>query len=320
MSQPITTGQIKNVHIRYYATACDELGIPYFLDLKTRRLHLKTKNGAAVFCYKASTPLNRQAAVTVSKNKLEVHRLLEPLNIPVPKQIRVKNIQKDLISFFAQNKNIVVKPADSHGGKGVTVLPEVDNLEAAYFRAHRESPIVLAETYVVGENYRFLVLDNEVLAISLRRPPTIIGDGITDIQTLFADLNMENKTQGLPQVPDSEYTWGIITAQGFDKSSILPIGKSIFLRLTANLSLGGTVDDVTETCDQSYKEIAIKVTKVLGLRFAGIDIIAEDLTEPNKAVFVIEANAAPGMRIHYKTEKGAQRNVAKIIMSAIYEL
>lgn len=320
MEQVVGAEKSKNVHIRYYSEACKELGIPFTLNLRTRLLSLTTKTGKSVFIYKASTPLNFQSAVTVSKEKHELHRMLEPYGFPLPKQIQIKDVAADLRPFFEENKKIVVKPADSHGGKGVTVLPEVKDLETAYLRAKKQSPIVLAETYVTGKNYRFLVLDGKTLAISLRKPPTLIGDGITDIATLFADLNLENKAQGLPKVPDSPYTWGIVATQGYTPESIPPAGVEILLRLTANLSLGGTVEDVTDECDQSYKTLAEETTKTLGLRLAGIDIIAEDITKPNQQVFVIEANAAPGLRIHYKNEKGAKKNVATKIMSAIYEL
>ena len=319
MAEPIDQ-PIKNVHIRYYAAACRKLGIPYALDLRTRILRLTTKSGKNVFCYKASTPLNLQSAVSMSKDKREVHRLLEPLKLPIPVQLRIRDVETELLPFFDQYQKIVVKPADSHGGKGVTVLPVSSELQLAFNRARKESTIVLAEQYVSGQNYRLLVLDKKVLAVSLRKPPTIIGDGKTTLGTLFDDFNSENKANGLPRVPDSVRTWEIVEKQGFARASIPQLGQNVLLRLTANLSLGGTVLDVTEQCHDVYKQLAIDATSALGLRLAGIDLIAEDITQPGKPVFVLEANAAPGMRIHYKTADGAKLDVATSIISAIYEL
>lgn len=320
MNEDYPSPRIHNVHIRYYAGICDRLGIPYTLENRTRVLKLLTKSGKTVYCYKASTPLNLQSAVTLSKDKHELNRTLEPHGFPLPTQSRIKNVITDLAPFFKKHQHIVVKPADSHGGKGVTVLPKQEELEAAFKRARKESLIVIAETYITGKNYRFLVLDGKVLAVSLRLPPLIHGDGHTDIATLFSDHNIENKSQGLPRVPDSSYTWDIIASQGFTPTDIPPAGKEIYLRLTANLSLGGTVVDVTNTCQQSYKDLAVKVTNALGLRLAGIDIIAEDVTQPDKPAFILEANAAPGMRIHYKSTEGAKLDVATPIITAIYNL
>lgn len=320
MDDAVGTQTSKNVHIRYYASICDKLKIPYTLDLKTRILRLTSKSGKAVFIYKASTPLNTQSAVTMSKDKREVHRLLEPMGLPVPTQLRIRDIQKDLISFFEQYQQIVIKPADSHGGKGVTVLPNAGELELAFSRARKESNIVLAEQYVAGENYRFLVLDGKVLAVAYRKPPTIVGDGKTLVGTLFEDFNVENKANGIPRVPDKPRTWEIVAKQGYTREDILPIGQELQLRFTANLSLGGTVKDVSRQCHDSYKDLASSAAKALGLRLVGIDIIAEDISTPGKPVFIIEANAAPGLRIHYKCAEGAQLDVATPIISAIYNL
>lgn len=310
----------KNVHIRYYASICDKLKIPYTLDLKTRILRLTSTSGKSVFIYKASTPLNFQAAVSMSKDKREVHRLLEPMGLPVPVQIRVRNLQTELIPFFNQYKRIVIKPADSHGGKGVSVLPKESELELAFARARKESTIVLAEQYVMGQNYRFLVLDGKVLAVAFRKPPTVIGDGKTSIAILFEDFNTENKANGIPRVPDKPRTWEIVAKQGFSREDILPTGQELQLRFTANLSLGGTVNDVSKLCHDSYKKLASNAANALGLRLVGIDLIAEDISTPGKPVFVIEANAAPGLRIHYKCAEGAQLDVAAPIISAIHNL
>jgi hypothetical protein len=41
---------------------------------------------------------------------------------------------------------------------------------------------------------------------------------------------------------------------------------------------------------------------------------------PNKPAFIIEANAAPGLRIHYKSTNGKTADVAMQVISAIMEL
>lgn len=319
MENPQHTIRSKNVHIRYYAEACEKMNIPYTLSVRSRKLSLVTHSGKAVYFYKASTPLNFQAAVTLSKDKHELHQALEPYNFPLPEQKRIKQ-PEELLEFFQTHQKIVVKPADSHGGRGVTVLPSEAELENAWQRARKESRIVIAEKFVSGKNYRFLVLNDEVLAVAYRRPPTITGDGSTQLETLFADFNTENKAQGLPRVPDTPYTWKIIEDQGFTKQSIPAAGTEILLRLTANLSLGGTVEDVTDSCDLFYKKIAIEATKALGLTFAGIDIIAEDISTPDKEAYVIEANPAPGLRIHYKSANGSVREVAHKVIIAVMGL
>ena len=320
MEEPQLSQKIRNVHIRYYAAACDTLGIPYTLDFNTRMLRMKTLKGNAIYCYRASTPLNLQASVTLAKDKHVLHRYLEPAGFPVPKQIKVKSVDEDLLPFFKEFQKIVVKPSDAHGGIGVTVLPKEQDLVAAFERAKRSGTTVIAEEYITGNNYRFLVLGNKVIAISLRLPPLVRGDGRTDLATLISDYNLENKALGLPKVPDSPYTLSIIQSQGFTLESVPPMGKEVLLRLTANLSLGGTIKDVSATCDESYKKIAVDVAKHLNLRLVGIDIISPYIDKPNAPAYVIEANPAPGMRIHYKDPEGAKLKVAEQIVSAMTTL
>ncbi|WKZ23636.1 MAG: sugar-transfer associated ATP-grasp domain-containing protein [Candidatus Dojkabacteria bacterium] len=307
---------IRNAHIRTYAQACDELGIPYKLGLKTRQLYLTTKSGSNVYIYKAATPLNSQSSVILAKKKQAVHQLLDEQGISVPKQIRIKT-EQDLEKFIDEIKDIVVKPADSSGGKGITVLPARKDIHNAFTHARKYSRQVLAEQYVSGENYRFLVLDGSVIAVALRTPPRIIGDGVSTLRALFNDKNTENRSQGLPKIPDSSITWDIVKTQGFTETDIVPAGTQISLRLTANLSLGGSVTDVTEDCLDEYKELAIAAAKTVGLRLAGIDIIAENIATAGRPAFVIETNGAPGMRIHYKDWKGAERKVGKKIVEQI---
>lgn len=64
----------------------------------------------------------------------------------------------------------------------------------------------------------------------------------------------------------------------------------------ANLSTGGESFDITEEIHPDFVDLARKATQTLGLRLAGVDILADDLTLPldqNKHVAIIELNGAP---------------------------
>jgi cyanophycin synthetase len=269
--------------------------------------------------YKAVSPLNNGVYTKLSKNKRETIFMLKYAGVPVPEQIRVKAFE-DIIQFFKLYPKLVIKPVDSHGGKGVTVLPKESELQEAYGRALKFSKKVIVEEFIPGLNYRFLVLDDKVLAVALRLPPFVMGDGSTNLRTLLDDYNIENRHRGIPQVHDSAYTWQIIENQGYKPTDIPPLATQVFLRLTSNLSQGGSVQDVTETVHESYKTLAVAAAKAIHLRLAGIDVIAEDLTKPASNCRVIETNGAPGMRIHYKDPRGAALDVAKHIVMAVHEL
>ncbi len=319
MESTETPARIPNVHTRIYVSACEKLKLPYRLSLNNHALWIRTKSGKEVLCYKAATPLNLVPQALLSKNKRDTTLTLSKAGLPTPPQTKIKDLQS-LELFHRTYKQIVVKPIDGHGGKGITVLPKENELPESLNRAHKISKKVIAEKFVVGKNYRFLVLDGKVLAVSLRNPPLIKGDGQTKVRTLIDDYNMENHAKGLPQVPMNTYTWSIVEAQGYKPNDVLPKEVEVYLRLTANLSLGGTVADVTDECDQSYKDLAVTATKIAGFRLAGIDIISPYIDKPGAEAYIIETNVDPGMRIHYKEEKAAKRDVAVEIMKAIGDL
>jgi cyanophycin synthetase len=319
MENTIKPVKVRNVHTKVFARVCEDLKIPYRVVFDTHALWVSTKSGKEELMYKAISPLNATAYSKLSKNKRETIFTLKKAGIPVPEQIRIKTFE-DIELFYKIHPKLVIKPIDSSGGKGVIVLPKENELQDAYNRALIVSKKIIAEEFIPGMNYRFLVLDDKVLAVALRLPPFIIGDGKSSVRTLIEDYNLENKRRGIPIVKLNSYTWQVVENQGFRPDGILPVGKQLYTRLTANLSQGGSIKDVTATIDESYKVLAISAAKTVHLRLAGIDVISTDLTKPGNDCRVIETNAAPGMRIHYKDESGAKLDVAKDIVKAVAKL
>jgi cyanophycin synthetase len=58
--------------------------------------------------------------------------------------------------------------------------------------------------------------------------------------------------------------------------------------------------------------MAERISKIIGLDVCGIDVMAENLTQPLKESggAIIEVNAAPGFRMHLAPSEGLPRNVA----------
>ena len=223
-----------------------------------------------------------------------------------------------LQKFFEKHQTIVIKPYNGMGGQGVTVLPKESELEQAIHFAREYSDIVIAENYIVGENYRFLVLNGRVISVVHRIPPHIIADGMTTIENQLNDRNLILSQKKIPAIQLSSETLRVLAAQGFTPQSIPAAGTKVTLRLTANLSKGATTVDITETVPEAAKEMAVIAAQTLGLKIAGIDIIAANLNDP-QTVYVIEVNAAPGLKMHYLEPKGIARDVATEIIRAVWE-
>lgn len=307
-----------NSYVKKYAQICEELGIDYeFFAPFKRGMFLTRADGTRAYIYKSSTPLNGHSSRIISNNKRQTVTFLKKAGIPTTEQIRVKTIE-ELTAAFAVDPQIVVKPPNAKGGSGITILPSQTELEGAFRAAQRHSNDILVEKFIPGQNFRFLVLQGQVLSVILRKPPFIIGDGKTSIADLVKDMNAIHATANIPEVKLNKETARVLSKQDATFETVLPAGKEVLVRLTANLSKGATTEDITDIVPESHKKIALKAAAILDLDLAGVDIICNDIKNPSATAYVIEVNASPGLKMHYYEEKGRKRNVALPIIKALY--
>lgn len=88
------------------------------------------------------------------------------------------------------HQGIVIKPADSTGARGVTILrkPDENTIRAALLNAAKLSTQIIVEQYIPGPKYRVLVLDGTAIAITRTHPKegsniaSVWGAGATRIE------------------------------------------------------------------------------------------------------------------------------------------
>lgn len=98
---------------------------------------------------------------------------------------------------------------------------------------------------------------------------------------------------------------------GLTLRSIPANGERIFLLDNANLSTGGDSVDVTEYVHPEFRKIAARLTRDMGLRLCGVDLIVPgDIREKPAAYWVLEINAAPGLD-HYARSGAAQEKIVE---------
>jgi cyanophycin synthetase len=102
--------------------------------------------------------------------------------------------------------------------------------------------------------------------------------------------------------------------------SIPAKNETVYLKSTANLSTGGTAEDMTDEIHPENKFMAERIARIIGLDICGIDIMAPNISEPlqGNGGVVLEVNAAPGFRMHLEPSKGTPRNVAKPVIDMLY--
>ncbi len=309
-----------NVHLAYYIQAADKLGIKY--EIIIPRMTAKfSSDKYHWFINVTANPLTSAPSARLARTKNLTNKVLSLANIPVPKQIKAETIEEAL-QFFENEKDIVLKPAQNLGGHGISILPQTKEEVIEAFKEAQNNDRhqrVLIEKFIQGDNYRFLVVGDNVVSVVRRLPAHITGNGINTILELIDIENNNRKLKGLLPIPLDEETQRQIEKQGYNDNTIIENGLTIFVRKNTNLTTGGTTEECLQEVNPYYLEIAINAVKALDMKFGGVDLIAKDITKPGDCA-INEINYNPGLRLHYKVDKGEPVDVAYHIIKYINEL
>jgi D-alanine-D-alanine ligase-like ATP-grasp enzyme len=195
---------------------------------------------------------------------------------------------------------VYVKPCRGSQGAGVERVANSRELAAAAHRIFRKTHTLLMQEACPGRDYRLVVLDGEIISGYERVPLAIVGDGRSTVMQLMRERQRGFRTTGRDtEIDFGDHRWRAnLTRLRLKPTSVLTRGRSISLLEVANLSCGGEAIDVTEKVHPFFAKVAARAAASLDLRFAGIDIIAPDITRQTAPYFVLEVNSAPGLD-HY---------------------
>ncbi|WP_158989980.1 cyanophycin synthetase [Mucilaginibacter sp. L196] len=265
-------------------------------------------------------------AVDIASNKEETKRLLQEQAIPVAKGITISSTEGVDEAIRRVGFPLVFKPLDGNHGRGISInIKNHEDAVEAYEFAAKISRKVIVERYVTGYDFRVLVIDNKMVAAALRDPAHVKGDGTSTVQQLI-DIENTDPRRGyghenvLTLITVDRDTLDLLEKKGYTLDTVPAAGEKVFVKSTANLSTGGTSVDVTDHVHPQNIFICERISKIIGLDICGIDIMAENLTEPltENGGVVLEVNAAPGFRMHIAPSEGLPRNVAGHVIDMLY--
>lgn len=265
-------------------------------------------------------------AVELACDKEDTKYLLDQAEVPVAKGdiVRTERGMREVVEDLGFP--LVMKPTDGNHGRGITTnIRTMEDAEVAFEAAKRVSTRVIIERYVEGEDYRLLVIDYRLVAAAKRTAAHVIGDGKSTIQELIDKVN-EDPRRGyghekvLTQITVNDMTLGILKQADLSLDSILPEGQMQKLKDTANLSTGGTAEDVLDIVHPYNVFMAERIARIIGLDICGIDIMTTDISKPlpDTGGAVLEVNAGPGFRMHLAPTHGLPRNVAAPVVDMLY--
>jgi cyanophycin synthetase len=272
----------------------------------------------------ASTTSN--IAVDIACNKEETKNLLDAAAIPVPKGTVVRTEEELQDAVQRLGYPLVIKPIDGNHGKGNTTnITSWEQALAAFEAAKQYGRKVIVEKFIIGVDFRLLVINYKFICAALRTPAAVKGDGEHTIQWLIEETNKDERRgygheKVLTQINIDNDTLKTLADKGYTLDTIPPAGEEVWLKSTANLSTGGTSTDVTDEVHPVNIFMAERIARIIGLDICGIDIMAPTLQTPvtENGGAILEVNAAPGFRMHIDPSEGLPRNVAEPVIDMLF--
>ena len=286
------------------------------------------KNGVVRSLRYLSLDLNHIASSDIAKDKDYAKFFMEKRGYPVAEG---QTVFKDYWAKVVGSKRtipygikyakklgypVIVKPNSQSQGVEICLVLNEKELRQALHNAFEVDRVAIIEKYLPGRDYRVVVLDKEIISAYERVALSVVGDGKSSILVLLKKKQkLFEKTDRDTRINFADRRIKLkLKRQGYTFGSVLKKGQKIFLLDNANLSTGGDSSDVTGTIHPGFKKIAINLTRDMGLRISGVDIMVTkgDITKNPKdcSYYIIEINAAPGLD-HYVTTGVKQRKIVE---------
>lgn len=265
-------------------------------------------------------------AVDIACNKEQTKKMLHAASIPVASG-GICVDEEDLEAVVNKiGYPIVLKPLDGNHGKGASINVKTweDALSGLAY-AKKYSHRVIVEKFITGYDFRVLIIDNKLVAAAKREPAHVKGNGKKTIQQLIEETNLDPRRgygheNVLTEITVDRDTTDLLEKLGYTLETVPQKDEVVYLKSTANLSTGGTSVDITDMMHPENIFLCERISRVVGLDICGVDIMAENLTQPLKETggCILEVNAAPGFRMHLAPSEGLPRNVAAPVIDMLY--
>ncbi|NOX40220.1 MAG: cyanophycin synthetase [Alphaproteobacteria bacterium] len=288
------------------------------------------KGGLATFVSRSDLMLDDILTTRIMAHKGLTYRLLAEKGFRVPDHLEFSlgNLAEAERFLFAQPGMVVVKPATGTGaGLGVTtaIATKRELRRAARYAAsfNRE---LLIEPHLEGSSYRLTYLDGQYLDAVRRDSPEVVGDGRTTIRNL---ITLEN-TRRLEERPISALHPIIVDAeccthlarQGLSPASKPKPGQTITVKGAVNENAAAQNHSIRDLVHPDTIKAGAELVRDLGVRFAGVDLISDDIKAPfsHEGTIVSEINVNPGIQHHYLvSDRLAGTPIAGQILNHLFE-
>lgn len=290
------------------------------------------QNGRRRYFRYSSMDLNSLGASDVAKDKAYAAFFMEKMGYPVPvgqtffskRWASAIGSKRDIDAAFRYASKIgfpvIVKPNSGSQGGDVALVHTKQEFYRAMRTVFKSDRVALVQRPVVGDDYRIVVLDDSVISAYQRVPLHVVGDGRKSIRRLLQD----KEKSFIASKRDTRIRWDDrrmslkLKRQKMTFKTVPAPGEKVFLLDNANLSTGGDSLDVTDILHPSVKKMAVQLTKDMGLRLCGVDLLTEgDIRKPLGKHTILEINAAPGLDHYARSGKQQEKIVEELYLEVL---
>ncbi len=263
-------------------------------------------------------PLNSAVARTLCKDKVFAYQLLEKNGFGVPVgDYFIKYDPRYLDNSRGKGKEeaveyakrlgwpVFVKPHGMALGIHCQEVTSETGLRRAIEEIFVDDHIVIVQEVIRKPEYRLVVLDGKIVLGYEKIVPQVIGDGRKTLKQLVEEMKQV--------VPQLVADWDWLTRNNFLADKVLAKNEKVFLRHNANLSTGGIIGEVLEKPSQELAKYVSEMTELLGVRLAGVDLMADDLND-RRTFTVIEINSDPGFEAYMQYDRKKVEEIYKKIL------
>lgn len=289
--------------------------------------------------------LNSPKAISLSRDKSKTIKILQKHHLPTPQQIIVHSVKEYLSVCQSAHWRIpqVIKPLAGQKGQFVFLnIPTPALGQTAVQQVLNHYPDgCLIESYHLGKDYRFLILNFKVIGLAQRLAPTLTANGRSTIKQLLDQENLRRRQdflqtgrRRLNRMRNWERIIWHLRLQGLTLSTVLPKAKTITLYPLPNFSSGGSVKTINlQSVPPPLLNLAETAAKLIGLTLCGVDVIikrssyllgvnapktSESSLDLSGECRIIELNSDPGLRLHDWPNQGTSQHTAETILKSIF--
>jgi len=248
---------------------CNELDIKYTILSKDWVIKLE-KDNISKYIVGNKFDLNGHGIGKIMDDKYAFYDVVNNLSIPICTHhifyasdnnneyaIGCNKYEEVLEYFYKYQNNIVLKPnRGSKGGNVYHITNEKDISKILDILFKNNYSISLCPYYEIKNEYRIIVLNNQVKLIFKKIKPVVYGNGINTVKELFMKLN--------------PYYFNDIELP----NTLIDKDKEYIYDWKFNLSKGGIASfDIDLLLKDKLSKLALDVSNKVGITFASIDII-----------------------------------------------